>query len=442
MRKVLLVTIFSGLVFTTTQSYALNAREDIERATELIAEGEYSLARTYLAPALVSAFISAGERSRAYYFRGFTYAAEKMSVSARKDFNRALEFNPSNPAALVALGRLLAAGSGVEKDAELAFDLFSQAATLQYPPGEFHLGYAYLMAEGVAKNLIKAREILASAAGQGQAFAMISLAASYRREHVATPEPEMARYWYENAFEAGDPKALMALAYMHLNGEFGVADPTKAYALFNQASEQGVRAADAALGYAHLTGQGTKVDYSEAFSAYEKAAHGGLPAGFLGLGHLFEFGLGVEQHQATAFSWYQRGADTGDVAAQLRLANAFFKRNTQSDQKQAVYWSRLAAKRGSAQAQNDYAWILATSKFDEMRNGTLALDQAERAVAVDASASFLDTLAAAYAEIGNFKRAVEIQEQALSSLTAEQSNLRGELEARLQYYQRSEPWRE
>ena len=69
-------------------------------------------------------------------------------------------------------------------------------------------------------------------------------------------------------------------------------------------------------------------------------------------------------------------------------------------------------------------------------------DQAEQAVALEPRAPYLDTLAAAYAEIGNFERAIEVQQEALAALTEEESDLRRELELRLQYYQRNEPWRE
>ena len=77
-----------------------------------------------------------------------------------------------------------------------------------------------------------------------------------------------------------------------------------------------------------------------------------------------------------------------------------------------------------------------------MRNGTLALDQAQKAVAGEESAAYLDTLAAAYAELGNFAEAIAVQERAIKAITEEEQDLRGELQTRLEYYQRSQPWRE
>ena len=430
------------LCMSVAAAHAADPREQVNRAIELIGKGEFSLARSYLAPALISPFINNSERSRAYYLRGFSFAAQNMPVSARKDYTRALEFNAANPAALVELGRLHAAGRGIERDESAAFSLFEQAADLGYAPGKFHMGYAYLMGAGVEKNLLRAREILAEAADAGHTFAMNSLAASYRSEHVASPEPELAKEWYEKAHEAGDATALLAIGFMYAQGEFGEEDAETAVTYFRRAAEQDVSAAHVSLGYAFLTGLGVDRDYAQAFSAYSRGADMGQQGAFIGLGHLYASGLGVEQNIETARQWYERGARLGHVEAQLRLVGIFIQDSTEEARRQAVYWARQAATSGHVKAMNDYAWMLATSKFDAMRNGTLAVDQAEKAVAEQPSAVYLDTLAAAYAEIGNFERAVDVQLQALEALAEEDASLRGELETRLQYYRRSEPWRE
>jgi len=84
---------------------------------------------------------------------------------------------------------------------------------------------------------------------------------------------------------------------------------------------------------------------------------------------------------------------------------------------------------------------LATSKYDDLRNGTLALDQANKAVAVEESAAFLDTLAAAYAELGKFDLAIQTQTKAIEGM-ADDDALREDFENRLAQYERSQPWRE
>ncbi|MDG2278460.1 MAG: hypothetical protein P8L31_10920 [Pseudomonadales bacterium] len=436
------VSIIFVALSVCSAAYGVDPRGDIEKAVELVETQQYAFARSYLEPSLISPYISSGERSRAYYLRGFSFIAQNLPVSARKDFNRALEFNPSNPAALVELGRLYMAGSGVEKDATLAVRLFQQAADLDYPPGHFHIGYAYLLGEGVEKNLLKARQILATAAEEGHGFAMLSLAASYREEHVAIPEPELAIEWYEKAFEAGESKALLSIGYMYANGEVGEPDIEKALAAFRKAANAGVTEAHTSLAYAYLTGVGVDENPGAAFDHYSQAAEGGDVAAFLGLGHLYEHGIGVEQSSDVAKTWYERSARLGNVDAQLRMVGIYLQDDSAIARRQAIYWGREAASSGIAQALNDYAWLLATSKFDRDRNGILAVDQAQRAVDSAQRAAYLDTLAAAYAEVGNFAEAISVQERALKAITDEEAELRGELQLRLEYYQRSQPWRE
>lgn len=67
-------------------------------------------------------------------------------------------------------------------------------------------------------------------------------------------------------------------------------------------------------------------------------------------------------------------------------------------------------------AGNDLAWILATHPERALRNGPEALEAARRAVAASGRSdpSFLDTLAAAFAECGEFDRATETVGEALA----------------------------
>ena len=67
---------------------------------------------------------------------------------------------------------------------------------------------------------------------------------------------------------------------------------------------------------------------------------------------------------------------------------------------------------------------------------------ARRAVAQDEGPGTLDTLAAAYAENGDFARATDVQRMAIRGISAETENLRAELVARLARYEAEEPWRE
>lgn len=442
MRIILLIVSLIALLITPPRAVALDVQQHVDQAIDLIEAGEHSLARSYLAPALIDPRLSRGERSRAYYLRGYSFGAQGMMVSARKDFYRALEFNPSNPAVLFAVGRLHYFGEGTEVDQALGVSLFEQAAAGGHMQAKFQLAYAYLRGQGVEQDVPRGRELLLENADGGDVSSMMQLAMSYRAPLVPEPQPELAREWYEQASAAGEPKGHLALAYMYVNGEFGEPDLVRGIDNYQRAADAGVAAAYASLGHAYLMGVGVKQDYDAARAWYVKGAEAGVVNSFVGLGHIYQSGLGVTPDLDKARRWYEEGAYRGDLNAQLRMTYLLLRQDDAEAHSLAVGWLQKAVAQGSPQAHNDYAWLLATSKWDDLRNGTLAISHAKQAVALRAIAAYLDTLAAAYAENGQFEEAVTAQMQALELVGEQEVDLRLELEMHLQHYERQEPWRE
>jgi tetratricopeptide (TPR) repeat protein len=73
---------------------------------------------------------------------------------------------------------------------------------------------------------------------------------------------------------------------------------------------------------------------------------------------------------------------------------------------------------------NNLAWLLATCPEDEIRDGPRAVGLARRACELSKwqNPPMLGTLAAAYAETGQFEKAIEYQEKAISLVSEEKSD--------------------
>jgi TPR repeat protein len=181
----------------------------------------------------------------------------------------------------------------------------------------------------------------------------------------------------------------------------------EALALWREGAEQGDLTAQTYLARIYATGEGVAKDETEAVKWYRKAAERGHGAAQLNLGLMYNQGLGIEKNEAEGAKWIQKA-----------MAN----RNPMT--------------------LNDLAWVLATSPHEVWRNGTNAVAFAEKAVAATSrtNAEYLDTLAAAYAETGDFPKAISTQKEAIAQIPVGQ--LKSDFESRLKLYEARTPYRE
>jgi two-component SAPR family response regulator len=89
------------------------------------------------------------------------------------------------------------------------------------------------------------------------------------------------------------------------------------------------------------------------------------------------------------------------------------------------------------------AWFLATCEDDSIRNGAEAVRHATKACELTywQEWKYIDTLSAAWAESGDFKRAIEYEQQALELKNLDE-DARKKLEERLAHYRKRQPVRE
>ena len=92
---------------------------------------------------------------------------------------------------------------------------------------------------------------------------------------------------------------------------------------------------------------------------------------------------------------------------------------------------------------NLIAWILATSADPKVRDGKRAIDLAIGSCETTEweDAEKIETLAAAYAEAGDFERAVEFENKAITLMTPDSDSIEDSY-ARLKLYEAHQPYRE
>lgn len=109
----------------------------------------------------------------------------------------------------------------------------------------------------------------------------------------------------------------------------------------------------------------------------------------------------------------------------------------------AILRQTLALDKNNAWCYDQLAWLEATCTNAAIRNGGDAVARATKACDLTQwkNSRFIDTLAAAYGESGDFNRAIAFEEQALRTGTPDDLP-RDEVEQRLYLYRQSKPFRE
>ncbi len=141
------------------------------------------------------------------------------------------------------------------------------------------------------------------------------------------------------------------------------------------------------------------------------------------------FGAIIKQDPKNALA-YQARAD-----ARLRIGDHVGARQD--------YEQSLKFEDDNTHVLNNLAWLLATSPENSVRNGKKAIELAKKACELTEykQAHILSTLAAGYAESGDFKAAIEWASKAVEQ-GKEDGQISEQLQAELKSYQQGRPWRE
>jgi tetratricopeptide (TPR) repeat protein len=243
--------------------------------------------------------------------------------------------------------------------------------------------------------------------------------------------------------EKGDAQSQFQLGEAFYFGKLGVAkDNVEAVKWFRKAAEQNYGPAQYNLGACYNPGEGVAEDDVEAVKWFRKAAEQNYAMAQFNLGACYDKGVGVAEDDVKAVKWYRKAAEQNHAKAQVSLGFCYaHSQGVAKDEVESVKWYRKAAGGGEASVFNSLAWHLATSANSAIRDGSNAVVFAEKAVAATnrKSPADLDTLAAAYAEAGQFEKAGSTEREAIALQETEAT--KNDYRTRLNLYDAKVPYR-
>jgi Flp pilus assembly protein TadD len=153
-----------------------------------------------------------------------------------------------------------------------------------------------------------------------------------------------------------------------------------------------------------------------------------------------------QRRATTAVEGFQQTASNVPERSRIGLhSGKFAAAEEQAARQLAKRREELRARPNDAAVLNNTAWILATSPFVSLRNGPEAVTLARRATELfqNREPAFLGTLAAAYAEVGQFTEAAATARKALALATQQNKmSLAESIQSKLPLYERQMPYRE
>jgi TPR repeat protein len=215
--------------------------------------------------------------------------------------------------------------------------------------------------------------------------------------------------------DAGDVKSQVQIGLAYLTGDGVHKDDAEAIKWLRKAADQDNPVAERYLAEMYFKGRGVTADNAEAAKWLRMAAEQGDAQSQHNLAVLYTEGLGVPRNVKEAANWMRKSAEQGLAAGEVGMGAIYENgAGVPPDPVEAVKWYRLAVQQNDANAMNNLAFLLATSKNPHVRDPQEAVSLATKAVATTNNPDFLDTLAAAYFSNGQTDKAIEAEQKALT----------------------------
>ncbi len=229
---------------------------------------------------------------------------------------------------------------------------------------------------------------------------------------------------YLHAVALGSDEAMYALAVLYLNDQFGEENAASGVSLLNQAA--GLGHTDAMLYLGHLYAGGIQVekDLDRAVERFVSAAERQNHRAQLSYARFMLNTEGAPPADSRTHEWLRELAEEGRADAMVMLGNLHARGvGTDASIRDAIRWFKRAVRNAPEDADivNEVAWTLTVSDINGLQRAAYARRIMDRQMTANEDArarpEYLDTWAATHAANGDFARAVDLQQQALTKAT-------------------------
>ena len=223
------------------------------------------------------------------------------------------------------LGKLYAAGDGVERDESKAKIYYEKACNkLNNGDGCFRLGMLYNYGDTVEHDNKKALTYYEKACSLNNGGGCRGAGDLYHKGDDVKKDYKKALTYFEKACNLNDGDGCYRIGSLYNDGEGVKQDYRKALTYYEKACNLNEGTGCFNLGNLYYNGQSVKQDYSKAFTYYEKACNLKYYDGCNILGDLYVKGLGVGRDYNKAKIYYEKGCalECRDIEDEIKNANA------------------------------------------------------------------------------------------------------------------------
>ncbi len=274
---------------------------------------------------------------------------------------------------------------------------------------------------------------LRAASRDGNIVANMLLAGIFR-DQIRDAENDQAREAYKaeildnymHAIALGSTDAMYALAVLYLNEQFGKDNVAAGVPLLERAAA--LKHSDSLTYLGHLYSQGlhVKADQDKAVANFVQAGELGNPRASYAYARLLMGQTSKVEPDLRIFDWLETLADADETEAMVHLGNLNARGiGTRINAGRALRWYKAAIKANPEDGNvvNEIAWTVTVSDIKGLNQPRYARTVMDALMEKDEEArqrpEYLDTWAAIHAANGEFDRAVELQQEALSRAKAE-----------------------